>query len=57
MKLIVGIVIDNMTQRRCMPIESVKSGDDYSNFVHNIRVGHMLIQIKSIRHTWLVKIM
>jgi len=36
MKLVVGKVVDHMTRRSCIPTDSVKSGDDDSNFVHNI---------------------
>jgi len=38
MKLNVGKVFDHMTRGNCIPTDSVKSGDDYSNLVHNIRV-------------------
>ena len=37
MKQDVGKVIDHMTQESCIPTDSVKSGDDYSSLVHNIR--------------------
>jgi len=39
MKLKVGQVIDSMTLGSCIPTDSVKSGDDHSNLVHNTRVG------------------
>ena len=39
MTMIVGKVIDNMARRNCIPIDSVKSRDDYSDFVHNLRIG------------------
>ena len=39
MKLDVGKVADNMTQGSCIPIDSVKSSDDYSSLVHSIRTG------------------
>jgi len=39
MKLGVGKVVDNMSQESCIPIDSVKSSDNYSNLVHSIRIG------------------
>jgi len=39
MKLNIGKVIDSMTQESCIPTDSVKSGDDHPNFVHNTGVG------------------
>ena len=39
MKLDVGRVVDNMTRGSCIPIDSVKSSDDYSSIVHSIRTG------------------
>ena len=39
LKLNVGMVVDNMTQRNCIPIDSVKSNDDYSSLVHSIGTG------------------
>jgi len=33
------MVVDNMTQGSCIPIDSVKSSDDYSSLVHNIGTG------------------
>jgi len=39
MKLDVGKVVDNMTRGSCIPIDSVKSSDDYSSHVHCIRTG------------------
>ena len=38
MKLDVGKVVDHMTQKSCIPTNSVKSGD-YSSLVHSIRTG------------------
>ena len=35
----------------------MKSGDDHPNLVHNTGVGPILIQIRPIRYTWLVKVM
>ena len=39
MKLNVANVVGNMTQGYCIPIDSLKSGDDCSNFVHNTEIG------------------
>jgi len=39
MKMMVEKVVDNMTQRCCIPIASVRSRDDYSNLFHKIEVG------------------
>ena len=39
MKLNVGKVIDYMTRGSCILIDSVKSRDDYSDFIHNIGIG------------------
>ena len=39
MKLDVGRVVDNMTRGSCIPIDSVKSSDDYSSHVHSIGTG------------------
>jgi len=55
MKLNVGKVVNHMTRDSYIPIDFVKSRDDYSNFVHNIGIGHVLSQIRPTRHTWLVK--
>ena len=44
MKLDVGNVLDNMTWGSCIPIDSVKSSDDYSSLVHSIGLGHVLIR-------------
>ena len=35
----VGKIFDHMTRGSCIPIDSVKSGDDCSSIVHNIRTG------------------
>jgi len=32
------MVVDNMTRGSCIPIDYVKSGDDYSSLVYNIRI-------------------
>ena len=39
MKLDVGKVIDYMIQGSCIPSDSVKSGDNCSSLIHNIRIG------------------
>ena len=39
MELNVGKVADHMTRDNCIPTDSVKSSDDYSNLVHNIGFG------------------
>jgi len=36
--MIVGKVADNMARGHCIPIDSVKSRDDYSNSVHEIEI-------------------
>ena len=55
-KLDVGKVVDNMTRGSYIPIDSLKSSDDYSSLVHNIGTG-TYIRIRPIWHTWLVKVM
>jgi len=61
-KRYVGKVVDKMTGGSCILTDSVKSGNDCSSLIHNIetlfiilRPGHMLIWIRPIWHTWLVK--
>ena len=39
MKLFVGKIVDSKTRGSCIPTDSVKSGDDHSNLIHNIGVG------------------
>ena len=39
MKLFVGKVVDSKTRGSYIPTDSVKSGDDYPNLVHNTRIG------------------
>jgi len=39
MELNVGKLVDHMARGNCIPTDSVKSGNDYSNLVHNIGVG------------------
>ena len=51
------MVVDHMTRGNCIPIDSVKSIDIVSVFFIILGVEHVLIRIRSIRHTWLVKIM
>ena len=51
MKMIIGKVVDNMTRESCIPTDSMRSGGDHSNLVHNT------YSIRSIQHTWLVKVM
>ena len=34
-KLFVGKVVDSTTQGSCIPTNSMKSGDDYPNLIHN----------------------
>ena len=53
-RLNVGMVDDNMTRESCIPIDSVKSSEDYSILFHNIGIGALLIRIRPIRHTRLV---
>ena len=57
MKLFVGKLVDSKTQGGCIPTDSVKSGDDYPNLVHSTEIGHILIRIRPIWHTRLVKVM
>jgi len=33
------MVVNNMTRGNCIPIDSVKSSDNCSTFVHNIGTG------------------
>jgi len=56
MKLNVGRMVDNMIQEMCIPTDSVKSEDVCSDLVHNMGLGYMLSKIKTIMHTWLVKV-
>jgi len=39
MKLNVEKMVDNMTRRRCVLIDSMKTEDDYSNFDQNSKIG------------------
>ena len=57
MKLFVGEVANGKTQGSCIPTDSVKSGDDCPILVHVLGLGHILIRIRPIWHTWLVRVM
>ena len=49
--------LKKMTRGSCISTESVKSGvNDYFSLVHNIETGDLLIRIRPIWHTWLVKV-
>ena len=39
MKLFVGKIVNSKTRGSCIPIDSVKSDDDYPILVHNTRIG------------------
>ena len=39
MKQDVGKVVNQVTRGSYIPTDSIKSGDDYSSLVHNIRTG------------------
>ena len=39
MKMIVGTVVDNLAWGCCIPNDSVKSRDDYSNFIYKLEIG------------------
>jgi len=39
MKLNVGKLVDHMTKECCIPIDTMKSGNDYSSLVHSIETG------------------
>ena len=39
MKLDVVKVVDNMTRGSCIPIDSVKSSDNYFSLIHSIGTG------------------
>jgi len=51
----VGNIFDH--RGSCISINSVKSGDDCFNLFLNIGTGLILIRIRLIWHTWLVKVM
>ena len=48
MKLDVGKVVDNNTRKSCIPIDSVKSGDDYFSLVHSVGTGAYIDSDKTI---------
>ena len=50
------MVVDKMTQGSCIPIDSVKSSDDYSNLVHSIGIGSCIDSDKT-NLTHLVEVM
>jgi len=54
MKLNVGKMVNHMTRGICNPTDSVKSGDDYSNLIHNIRTGVYIDSYKT-NHAYLVR--
>ena len=57
MKLNVGKMVDHMIRGSCIPIDSMMSGDDYSNFVHNTKIGEY-IELDKINQAYLlVKVM
>ena len=56
MKVDVGKIFDHMTQESYIPTDSVKSRDDYSNFVHKLEIGAYVDSDKAW-HTWLVKML
>jgi len=33
------MVVEHMTRESCIPIDSVKSDDKYSNLIHNTGIG------------------
>ena len=57
MKLFVGKVVDSKIRWSCIPTDLVKSDDDCPIIVHNTGLGHILIRIRPICHTWLVRVM
>jgi len=46
-------MVDNMTRESCIPIDSMKSGDNYSNLVHNTGTGDNIDSDK-INPTYLI---
>jgi len=46
-------MVDNMTRGSCITIDSVKSGNNYSNLVHNTEIGDNIDSDK-INPTYLV---
>ena len=41
------MVVDNMTRENFIPIDSVKSNDDYSSLIHSIETGACIDSDKS----------
>ena len=56
MKLFVGKVVDSKTRGSCIPTDSVKSGDDCPFLFKVLGLGYILIRIRPIWNTWLVKV-
>ena len=52
---IVNGVVDNMTRGRCIPTDSMKIGDNYSN-LHNFGNGDYIELDKTNQHIWLVHV-
>ena len=57
MKLVVCKVVDHITRGSCIPTDLRGEILIVSVLFIILRLGHMLIQIKLIRHTWLVTVM
>ena len=51
--MIVGKLVDNLARGRYIPIDSVKSRYDYSNFIHKLEIG-AYIDLDKINHAYLV---
>ena len=51
------MVVDNMTWGNCIPIDYVKSSVVVLVFFIILKLGHVLIRIRAIWDTWLVKVM
>ena len=47
MKMKVGKVVHNMAQGCCIPIDSVRSRDNYFNSFHEIEVGTYVVSDKT----------
>ena len=57
MKLFVDKVVDSKTQGHCIPTDSMKIGDDYSNLIHNTEIGANIDSDNTNLDNWLVKVM
>ena len=55
--MIVRKVVHNLARERCIPIDSVKSRDDYLNFVHTLEIGAYIDSDKTNPAYLLVKVM